>query len=299
MPAISVILAVHNTERYVAAAVNSILAQTLRDFELILIDDGSTDRSSQICKQLADGDSRIRLISQSNRGLTKSLNEGIASATSPLIARMDADDLSLPERFEKQVAYMNAHPECICLGSRVTLIDEYDSPIRESDHKLTHEEIDAELLKGIGWAIVHPAAMMRADALRAIGGYDEQYRTAQDLDLFLRLAEHGKLANLPEPLVQYRQHLESVNFAKAQQQANLKEQIVQAACKRRGLPAPDFSKLVHAPQLPRSEQRRRWAWIALKRGNAPVARKHAWAALTGAPFSVESWRVMYCALRGH
>ncbi len=262
MPALSVILAVHNTERYVASAVKSILAQTFRDFELILIDDGSTDRSAAICKALAASDARIRLISQANKGLTKSLNEGIALATAPLIARMDADDLSLTDRFEKQVAYLNAHPECICLGSRVTLIDEYDSPIRESDHKLTHEEIDAELLKGIGWAIVHPAAMMRADALRAVGGYDESYRTAQDLDLFLRLAEHGKLANLPESLVQYRQHLESVNFAKAQQQAKLKERIVLAACKRRGLPPPDFSTLVHARNLRCAEQRRRWAWVA-------------------------------------
>ena len=105
MPAISVILAVHNTERYVASAVKSILAQTFRDFELILIDDGSTDRSTEICKALAASDARIRLISQPNKGLTKSLNEGIALATAPLIARMDADDISLPDRFEKQVAY--------------------------------------------------------------------------------------------------------------------------------------------------------------------------------------------------
>src|SRR4051812_20541856 len=162
MPAISVILACYNTERYIASAVKSILAQTFRDFELILLDDGSTDRSPEICTQLASEDSRIKLVSRPNKGLTKTLNEGLELATAPLIARMDADDLSSPDRFEKQVAYLNAHPDCVCLGSRVTLIDPYESPISVTDHKLSHDEIDADLLKGIGWAIVHPAAMMRA-----------------------------------------------------------------------------------------------------------------------------------------
>src|SRR5262245_11551620 len=116
MPGISVILACYNTERYIASAVQSILAQTLGDFELILIDDGSTDSSSQICQDLAAKDSRIRLITRPNKGLTKTLNEGLSLATAPLIARMDADDLSLPTRFEKQVAYLSAHPECVCVG---------------------------------------------------------------------------------------------------------------------------------------------------------------------------------------
>ena len=167
MPAISVILACYNTERYIASAVKSILAQTFGDFELILINDGSTDRSTEICKSLAAQDNRIRLISRPNKGLTKTLNEGLALATAPLIARMDADDISLPTRFEKQVAYLNANPDCVCVGSRVTLIDPYDSPISVTDHKLIMKQIDADLLKGIGWSIVHPAAMMRTDAVQA------------------------------------------------------------------------------------------------------------------------------------
>src|SRR3954471_22997773 len=116
MSAISVILACYNTERYIASAVRSILAQTFRDFELILIDDGSTDNSPQICKQIAGEDSRIKLISRPNKGLTKTLNEGLSLATSPLIARMDADDISFPDRFQKQVDYLHAHHECVCVG---------------------------------------------------------------------------------------------------------------------------------------------------------------------------------------
>src|SRR5215203_3519697 len=99
MPAISVILACYNTERYLASAVESVLAQRYNDFELILIDDGSTDASPQICKELAANDPRIRLVSRPNKGLTKTLNEGLSLATAPLVARMDADDLSLPQRF--------------------------------------------------------------------------------------------------------------------------------------------------------------------------------------------------------
>jgi glycosyltransferase involved in cell wall biosynthesis len=298
MPGVSVILACYNTERYIASAVRSVLAQTFRDLELILIDDGSTDRSSKICKQLAAEDSRIRLISRPNKGLTKTLNEGLSLATAPFMARMDADDLSLPTRFEKQVVYLNDHPECVCVGSRVTLIDPYDSPISVTDHKLDHEGIDADLLQGIGWAIVHPAAMMRTDAVKRAGGYREQFKTSQDLDLWLRLAEIGNLANLKEPLVQYRQHFESVAFNKAEEQWQCKAQIIGDAYDRRGMTRPTewaFNKRVPLPMV---EQLKRWAWAALKAGNAKVARKHAIQVMKKQPMSVDSWRVMYCALRG-
>jgi hypothetical protein len=298
MPQISVILACFNTERYIASAVKSVLAQTSRDFELILIDDGSTDRSPEISRQLAAEDSRIRLVSRPNKGLTKTLNEGLSLATAPLIARMDADDLSLPTRFEQQLAYLDEHPDCVCVGSRVTLIDPYDSPISVTDHKLAHDEIDADLLNGIGWAIVHPAAMMRTDAVRKVGGYREEFQTSQDLDLWLRLAEIGKLANLPEPLVQYRQHFESVASTKHQIQWQVKSQIVGDAYDRRGIPRPSewpFNKRVPLPVV---EQLKRWTWAALKAGNPRVARKHATQVLKQKPFSMDSWRVMYCALRG-
>jgi glycosyltransferase involved in cell wall biosynthesis len=298
MQKLSVILACYNTERYIGAAVKSILAQTFTDFEFILIDDGSTDRSAEILKQLASQDSRIKLISRPNKGLTKTLNEGLSLATAPLVARMDADDLSQPTRFEKQVEYVNAHPDCVCVGSRVTLIDPYDSPINNTDHKLSHEEIDTDLLKGIGWSIVHPAAMMRTEAVRRVGGYREQFKTSQDLDLWLRLAEIGKLANLPEPLVQYRQHFESVAFTKADEQWRVKTQIVGDAYDRRGLKRPAEWLFNRRVPLSLVEQLKRWAWAAIKAGNPRVARKHAREVMKKQPFSLDSWRVMYCALRG-
>ena len=299
MPIVSVIMSVHNGERYLAGAVESILAQSLSDFEFIIVEDGSTDGSKTLLERYASQDSRIRLISRPNKGLTKTLNEGIALASGELLARMDADDLSLPQRFEKQVQYLRQRPECVCVGSRVTLIDPYGSPIDETDHKLEHDEIEADLLNGIGWSIVHPAAMMRTAAVRDAGGYREQFVTSQDLDLWLRLAEIGKLANLPEPLVQYRQHFQSVNFSKHEEQWRVKSIIVRDAYERRGWPVPaewNFNRRVPPPV---TEQLKRWAWAALKNGNPKIARKHAAKVMRLQPLALDSWRVMYCAIRGY
>jgi glycosyltransferase involved in cell wall biosynthesis len=299
MPKVSVILAAYNAQRYLASAVDSVLNQTFSDFELILIDDGSNkDNTPQIVADYARKDPRVVAISRANKGLTPTLNEGIARAKGEYLARMDADDLCMPTRFEKQVAYLDAHPECVCLGSRVVLIDPYSSPIKETDHKLTHEQIDAGLLKGVGWSIVHPAAMMRADAVRNVGGYREQFKTSQDLDLFLRLSEVGRLANLAEPLVQYRQHFESVANTKADEQWRVKSIIVGDAYDRRGLTRPqqwDFNR-----RVPKSfeDQTKDWVWAALKAGNKRVARMHAKDLLRKNLLSLDSLKVMFCAIRG-
>src|SRR5205814_9014718 len=119
--------------------------------------------------------------------------------------------ISEPQRFEKQVTYMCEHPDVVALGSRVVLIDPYGSRVEKPWHKISHQEIEAELLNGVGWAMVHPTVMMRRDALMKVGGYREDLMVSEDLDLFLRLAEVGRLENLPDVLLQYRQHLQSVN----------------------------------------------------------------------------------------
>jgi glycosyltransferase involved in cell wall biosynthesis len=291
-------MAVYNASAYVREAIASICAQTFRGFDFILIDDGSTDSSLAILREFAARDPRIRLVSRPNVGLAKTLNEGLELAGGRFIARMDADDVAMPDRFQKQLDYLREHPECVCVGSRVRLIDPCGSPLRETDHKLTHDEINDELLAGIGWAIVHPAATMRRDAVVAVGGYREQYNCVEDLDLFLRLSEIGKVANLPDVLLEYRQHFQSVNYTRHEQQRRLKESVVREAYQRRGLPMPrkwepaGRSMHTHAGQL------QAWAWSALKRGNVQVARRHAFASLRLGPFSRDAWRTMYCAIRG-
>jgi hypothetical protein len=140
--------------------------------------------------------------------------------------------------------------------------------------------------------------MMRREAMMTVGGYRADLAVSEDLDLFLRLAEHGKLANLPEVLLEYRQHLQSVNYTKYDQQKAVKRQIVGDAYKRRGVPMPPNWSFRERKMLPHAEQYRRWGWAAMRNQNLAVARKHAWAALQKAPLSIDSWRLTVCAIRG-
>ena len=293
-PAISVVMSVYNGERYVPEAVESILAQTFDDFEFILIDDGSTDGSKGLLDGYARRDPRIRLTSRPNKGLTATLNEGLGMACGEFVARMDADDISLPSRFEKQVAFLRANPDVVCVGARVLRVDPYGSPLSESNHKLTHEEIDGQLMEeGLGWAITHPVAMMRRDAVVKVGGYREQFRTSQDLDLWLRLAEVGRLANLPDVLLKYRYHPQSVGFTKFEEQRRVKSIILQDAYTRRGrTPPAEWPTGILTP-LPVAEQLRRWARTAMKANNRDAAKKHALAALKREPLALDTWRVVF------
>lgn len=298
-PAISVLMTVYNSRTYVAEAAESILAQTFRDFELLIIDDGSTDDSLSILKSLADKDSRIRLVSRPNTGLARALNEAIDLAKGEFLARMDADDIAMPDRFEKQIAYLRSHPNCVAVGSRAMNIDPYGMTLLPRDVKLTHEEIDAELMQGKGGAMIHPSVMMRRDAVIAAGKYRHEYNTLEDLDLFLRLAERGELANLADTLLNYRQHLQSIVRTKQDEQNSKRRKLMEETYTRRGRGKPDESTYNRPVPTRGVAQLREWAWFALKNGKLPIARKHARAALKMSPLSMDSWRLMYCSLRGH
>jgi glycosyltransferase involved in cell wall biosynthesis len=296
-PQVSVVLAVYNGEKYLRLAVESILAQTFTDYEFIIIDDGSTDDTLGILRHYQTQHSQLRIISRDNKGLTATLNEGLAMARGEFLARMDADDIALPVRLEKQVEYLRGHPETVLVGSRVLLIDPEGMAIREQCVEATHEEIDAGHLNN-GWPVVHPSVMMRTAAVREVGGYREPYNMLEDLDLFLRLAEVGKLENIPEVLLKYRQHFGSVTHEKAIEQSELREEIYRETRERRGLPEMDSAPPARTEPRRRHQQHSMWAWSALKAGNVQTARKHALATLWRAPFSVNSWRVLACAVRG-
>lgn len=217
-PRVSVVMSVYNGRSFIHEAVKSVLAQTFSDFEFIIIDDGSTDGSTEILRQYAKQDIRIRLFIQENVGLTESLNRGLQRARGEYIARMDDDDVSLPERFGVQVGYLDDHPRCVAVGGQVILINEHGHPIENSTEPAfsdgkgrmeglwtDHASIERGLLDG-AWPMLQSAVMMRREAIEAVGGYDERFVTNQDHDLFLRLAEKGKLTNLPETVVKYRRH---------------------------------------------------------------------------------------------
>jgi glycosyltransferase involved in cell wall biosynthesis len=298
-PTVSVVMPVYNAAAYVAEAVRSVLAQTFGDFELVIVDDGSTDRSPAILQRFAGGDERIKVISRPNTGIVGALNDGLAAATGEFVARMDADDVSVPQRFEKQVAFLRDNPRCVAVGSRVIGIDPCGCELFHSHHKLQHDQIERELLNGVGWSIVHPSAMLRRDAVERVGGYRREYQWVEDLDLFLRLAEVGTLANLPDELLRYRQHTESVNRTRSAEQARLADACVREAYHRRGQEPPPGWKFVPRPKPAKHVQLRTWAWKAMKEGNLEAARKHAVSLWKAAPLSVESWRTLLCAMRGH
>lgn len=298
-PRVSVVVPVYNAQAHLPEAIGSVLRQTFRDFELIAVDDGSSDRSPAILRDYERRDPRVRVISRPNTGIVGALNDGIAAAKGSVIARMDADDVCLPDRFGRQLAYLDAHPDCVLLGAMVTVIDPHGLPLYESERLLEHEELDRELMKGRGGVIRHPVAMIRRDALERAGGYRPQYQWAEDLDLFLRLAEVGRIANLPDTLLLYRQHPQSVNRTRFEQQAKLITAAVREAAGRRGVSVAEGWTYECRPPAPPVEQIREWGWRALKLKKLDIARRHAWSLLRMSVWDRENWRLMACALRGH
>jgi glycosyltransferase involved in cell wall biosynthesis len=300
MPMVSVIIPAHNARRYLAEAVQSVCDQTFSDFECIIVDDGSTDSTPFLLAQLARQDERIKPIRIEQGGIVKALNVGLQFATGTFVARMDADDFSRPERFARQVEYLKKHPQAVAVGCRVQLVDPLGSPLWETSRETAHERIEAALLAGDGQGMVHPAVMLRRDAVMAVGGYRSEYQWAEDLDLFLRLARVGRLANVPEILLDYRQHLRSVNRNRYQTQQKLIARILAEAHAARGLPAPDMAKLELANYtgLPQFEQVRIWTGFALRQGHLRVARRHAFGALARNPLQLKAWNMAFYAARG-
>ena len=197
MPLISVLLSVYNGEASIVDAVESIRAQTFTDWELIAVDDASRDRTGALLHDFDD--ERIRILcNDRNQGLAASLNAAFRTSRGKLIARMDADDVALPDRFAKQVAFLEAHPDVDVLGGGALLLGEAGTSMRRE----THEEIAAQIFKENPF--IHPAVMMRRHVLEELGGYDESLRRAQDYDLWLRGISRFRYHNLQEPLIRYK-----------------------------------------------------------------------------------------------
>lgn len=298
-PYISVLMPVYNSERYVRTAVESVLNQTFTNFELLTVDDGSSDNSLSILRELKARDNRIHVISRENRGLVASRNELIGLSRGRYLAVMDSDDICRRHRFERQVAYLDSHPECVALGSRSLIIDSAGMPIIETANELTHEELDAAHISDRAESrMCNSSVILRKDAVLRVKMYCEKYRFSQDLDLFLRLSEIGRIANLPEVLVEYRQHLQSISYAHYGKQRLDAQRAVLAARKRRGLTVGVASLERSMDPESLAEVHRKWAWWALSAGNVATARKHAFLAVSNRPFSLANLRALACSLRG-
>lgn len=208
-PLVSVVLAVHDGERYLAAAIDSIVAQTYRNFELIIIDDGSTDRSVAIVESYADP--RIRLVHNgANLGLVASLNRGIALARGELVARMDADDVADAERLERQVARFARDPDLVVLGTGVRYVDASGASVGVPVGQPTGAiAVGWRLLRGN--CVFHPSAMIHRERAAGELRYDPAFAHAEDYELWLRLCRHHSLDNLPDVLLSHRRHADSIS----------------------------------------------------------------------------------------
>ncbi len=222
-PLISVVMAVYNAQAYLAEAIESILRQSVSDFEFLIIDDASSDGSIQIVEDFAKSDPRIRLISNpENLGLGASLQKGVEEAKGEFIARMDADDISLPKRFEKQLAYLDLHPEILALGGDHKLVDAQGKNFGELIYPKLPNRLRWNLLLGNGLIATHPAALFRKEFFGRYGNYAD-LRAAQDFDLWSRtlFAQPFPIANISEMVLAYRQTDEMITKANRSQQEQI------------------------------------------------------------------------------
>ncbi|PNU02715.1 glycosyl transferase family 2 [Novosphingobium guangzhouense] len=258
-PAISVVMSVFNGERFLAPAIESVLAQDFADFEFFILDDGSWDGSTRIIRRYAEADSRIRPILRENRGLIASLNEMIELSRAPIIARMDADDICRPDRFGKQIGFLAGHPDYGVVGSWSEDIDENGDKLFRTgpDHPETHEELLTAIECG-GQLICHPAAMYRKAVVESVGRYHAAFQHCEDFDLWLRLSSVTRLGNIPERLLRYRRYSTQVSSRHATEQ-QIGTAVAQAAWRERKAgradPTADLDRLPSIEELDHLFQR--------------------------------------------
>lgn len=247
-PAISVAMSVYNGERFLGPAVESILAQTFGDFEFLILDDGSTDGTTAMIRDFAAQDRRIRPIIRENRGLVASLNQLLSEACAPLVARMDADDISLPDRFAVQKAFLDGHPDHGVVGAWSTDIDEHDQPYITPgrDHPVTHADFLAAIERDQP-LLCHPVVMYRRDIVRSVGGYHAAFRHVEDHDLWLRLVDITQMANIPQRLIRYRHYDGQVSNRHATEQ-QIGHSVAWQAWQERKAGRPDPTE--HIGRLP-------------------------------------------------
>lgn len=205
---ISVVLCTYNDERYIKSSVDSILNQTYPYFELIIVNDGSTDNTFTILKQIED--ERIRIINKPNTGLADSLNEGVKAAKYQWIARMDGDDISLPNRLEVQIKLIDSGASVI--GGQFYVIDENSKYKSKMPSNNPLSPLRSKLYVMLGWnPLAHPSALISKNALSMVGGYDPNFSASQDMDLWFRISKKHKIINTKEVVLLYRKHSNNIS----------------------------------------------------------------------------------------
>ena len=213
---ITVLMSAYNAARFLPQAIESVLGQTHRDFEFIIIDDGSTDDTLALTRSYAGKDSRIKIITRENRGFAPSLNEGMQKASGEWIARIDADDVMMPNRLERQIEFLQKHPDLVVASSLVFYIDGTDRVIGKNQSKFTTRQAVADCVaQHLPVGFHHPAVIFRKTVIESLGGYRSAFSPAEDMDLWNRVIDAGHAVLVQdEHLTQYRIHSSSVTVQK-------------------------------------------------------------------------------------
>lgn len=295
---------VYNRREFAAAAVESVLGQAFGDFEFVIIDDGSTDGVTEDLRRYAAKDERIVLIEQQNTGYTRALNRGLEAVRGEFIARMDSDDVCLPQRFALQVAFLQAHPEVVAVGGQGIAIDEQGDPVYPLTMGDESDAIEARLTgrdPESSGGLLHPAVMMRTAAVRQVGGYRCEFEPAEDRDLWVRLSEVGRLANVPEVVLHYRIHSGSVSAQRAPQAREQVRRAMLSGFERRGEEPPAHLltwNMIGDPPDDTPAQYERWALSAARHGYYRTARKYALRSLAASPLRRNAWKALVLSFLG-
>jgi glycosyltransferase involved in cell wall biosynthesis len=229
---VDVILPVYNGARYLEAALASLLQDSDPISKIIAIDDGSTDATSLILARFSAVCPKIKVLRQPRAGLVTALNRGLAASNSTYIARMDADDISLPGRFLTQMRYLEKYPHISVVGAQAAYIDEKGTLAgSQTQFPLLPHDVRSGLLNK-GCVLCHPSILARREAVLAVGGYRKAFKHAEDYDLWLRLSEKSQLANLPDVFLQYRQHDSQISSSTNLRQSFSRDLALYAAKER-------------------------------------------------------------------
>ncbi|MBN1918667.1 MAG: glycosyltransferase [Verrucomicrobia bacterium] len=246
-PLVSVVINAYNVEAYLAECLDSVMAQTLQDFEIILVDDGSTDATGRIAETYAARDTRIRLLrNERNRGIPAAINRALAVSHGEFVAKLDADDAALPERFEKQVAYLHANPLVVAVGCWWERIDHEGRPLGTQRPWPSNRRLARQMRTRC--VLTHTGTTFRGDLLRRLG-YREFFLYAHDYDLFLRLIDHGEVAILPEVLVKQRLNFEGVTVQRFAEQSREAHYARLFARQRRRRGSDDYTRVAADPNV--------------------------------------------------
>ena len=238
-PRVSWLIPVYNGEAFLAEALESVLTQDFTDFEVVVVDDGSTDGTAGILADHAARDPRIKVIAQPNGGIVSALNTGLARCRGEFVARMDADDVALPHRLSFQVAWLDAHPGCVLVGGYAVSRD----AAGKVTHRTTggrHRRTDLGVFPPRICVSMHPLITLRRSALEAVGAYRADHPHAEDYDLFIRLAAHGTLDNPAQDVLVYRRHEGAISIRHVETQERSAAMAEVEAIEAQGAPLPDW-----------------------------------------------------------